>query len=103
MIINGKGRLNWWIEEGQLVFSGLADFRLSVITPAISNDPFIISSEDLPPLDDSVWTQMDYVRAGSSLTLSNIDGSLADLPDGSPGVLVLPTSWIRSGDANGSG
>ena len=101
--IHGKGTLDWGVEEGQLVFSGLANFTVSMYFPKISEDPFTISDEDLPPLGPEAWTMMEYVRTGSSLSMSNIVGSLADLPDGSTGALVFPLAWTRAGDAPASG
>ncbi len=100
VIINGAGRLDWRVQDGQLVFSKLVDFSVSVVTPAISNDPLTFTSDDLPPLEGPAPdTTMDYIREGSSLSMSNIAGSFATLPDGSPGVLVFPLAWVRAGDA----
>jgi hypothetical protein len=96
VIVNGSGRLDWLVDDGQLIFSGLADFTVSVVTPALSEDPITVSSDDLPELDGK--SSMDYVREGSSLSMSNIAGSFATLPDGSPGVLVFPLAWVRAGD-----
>lgn len=99
VIITGKGTLGWQVLGGQLIFSEVVDFTVSVVTPAISNDPITFTAADLPFLDGPATTTMDYVREGSSLTMSNLVGSLATLRDGSPGVLVFPTSWTRAGDA----
>jgi hypothetical protein len=94
--INGGGILNWETSDGRLVFSGLSNFNLSILTPAISSEPLVISSEDIGSPEGT--TTSDYVREGSLLTLSNTVGSLAGLADGSAGVLVLPKVWIRVGD-----
>ncbi len=96
VIVNGAGKLDWFVEDGQLVFSGLADLTISILTPSISNDPITFTGADLPSIEGQ--TTMDYVRTGASLAMSNIVGSLATLDDGSPGVLVFPTRWVRGGD-----
>lgn len=97
VIISGSGVLNWQTVEGSLVFSGLSQLQLGVLTPSISSEPLVITEADLGVLNGT--TTATYVREGSILTLSNIAGSLTELEDGSTGVLVFPAAWIRAGDA----
>ena len=102
-IINGVGTLGWQVLDGQLIFSELSDLTVSIVTPAFSDDPITFTSADFPTLDGAAKTTMDYDRVGSSLSMSDVAGSLATLPDGSPGVLVFPLAWTRAGDAPASG
>lgn len=96
VIVSGSAFMNWRTDDGRLVFFGPTTFIIGVLTPSISSEALVVRDTDIGLNDGS--TTADYRLDRFLLSLSNIAGSLTELPDGSTGVLVLPTEWIRAVD-----
>ena len=98
--VNGTGKMPWSLDGSTVVSDGPSSFEISIGTPKFGGDPFVITDADVP--SDGMLT-FDTIVEGNTLTISNLFGSLAVVPDGQPNVIVFPERWIRSNTDTGEG
>ena len=103
-IINGIGTLGWQVLDGQLIFSELSNLTVSIVTPAFSDDPITFTERRFPTLDGRRGGTINGLRRiGSSLSMSDMAGSFATLPDRIDRRARVPACLDTAGDAPASG
>jgi len=95
IVVNGFGELQWAEVDGTVTISGLPKFDISVDTPELGGPPLRVTEAVLGSQRGELTFEAD--QEGNSLSVSNVEGSLAVVPPGQPNIIVFPTEWIRVG------